>query len=74
MSVLQEAHGLLAHPVIETMNEEPSKCWNCGWTGQPKIEYGDIPDLLERLVPGDEVPSGECPKCGFLCYLPDVKP
>lgn len=46
-----------------------SKCDNCDWTGVPKVELEDIPDLAERLSAGSVVPSGECPKCGALCYL-----
>ncbi len=56
------------------MAKKPTdQCDYCGWKGIPKIELGDIPDLYERLDPGSIVPSGECPKCGALCY-PITKP
>lgn len=29
----------------------------------------EIRDLAERVEAGAEVPAGECPKCGALCYL-----
>ena len=45
-----------------------SACDNCNWKGRPKIGLDDIPRLTERLDEGGEVPSGECPKCGALCY------
>lgn len=52
-----------------------SGCDNCTWIGEPDLTLTDIPDLLERIEPGGIVPSGECPKCGALCYLPvEVKP
>lgn len=45
-----------------------SQCYNCNWSGKPKIELPEIPDLIERIEEGGVVPSGECPKCGALCY------
>ena len=33
-----------------------------------KLVFPDIPDLLQRIEPGGEVPAGECPKCGALVY------
>lgn len=35
--------------------------------------FPDIPGLLERLEPGGEVPSAECPNCGALVYLRQAK-
>jgi len=46
-----------------------SKCENCGWKGETAITFPNIPTLLQRIVPGSLVPSGECPKCHALCYL-----
>lgn len=63
--ILEEARK---HPAYE----EQSACDNCTWQGDPTIELEEIPDLAMRLDPGEEVPSGECPKCGALCYL--IKP
>ena len=53
-----------------------SQCDDCGWTGPDtkiKVALGEVPYLYERLDPGSIVPSGECPKCGSLCY-PVVRP
>jgi len=49
-----------------------SQCDNCGWVGVPKIELYEVKGLSERLTPGCVTPSGECHKCGALCYL--IKP
>ena len=46
-----------------------SSCDNCGWKGDPEKTLVQIHRLAERLDPGGVVPSGECPKCGALCYL-----
>lgn len=50
------------------------ECDDCGrlW---PKGEFpgdlGSIENLFDRIDPGQEVPAGECPECGALCYLQD---
>ena len=47
-----------------------SKCDNCDWSGElPDDALTEVKDLADRLEPGREVPSGECPECGCLCYL-----
>lgn len=46
----------------------PVKCDNCEWTGEASSCHAVV-DAHERLEPGGEVPSGECPECGALCYL-----
>ena len=33
-----------------------------------KHAFPDIPDLLQRIEPGGQVPAGECPVCGALVY------
>lgn len=52
------------------------RCGNCGLTTTEDkiVQPEDTPDLYVnvRLDPGGEVPAGECPDCGALCYL--VKP
>jgi len=55
---------------------EPGKkyqCDNCG-----KIHTGaklkDIQDLSQRVDVGGEVPAGECPACGALCYIVKEEP
>ena len=45
-----------------------SVCDNCGRIF-PEEKLNDIQDLAQRLDTGGEVPSGECPRCGALCYL-----
>jgi hypothetical protein len=47
-------------------------CNNCKWSGyesQLKSQFPYIPNLLDRIFPGEEVPVGECPECGALCHL-----
>jgi hypothetical protein len=45
------------------------QCDDCGWKGVTKTEdISHIPDLFERIEAGGVVPSGECNKCGALCY------
>lgn len=50
-------------------DQEPlSWCQNCEWLGIPVIGLEAIPDLTQRIMPGEPVPSGECPDCGALCH------
>jgi hypothetical protein len=58
-------------PKVEKVKktEQPSRCDNCGWTGIPLFGLEEIVDLLQRIEPGGEVPSGECRECDCLCYL-----
>ena len=46
------------------------ECDNCGeeWV---LAELAEAKDLSERVDPGGEMPSGECPDCGALCYPVD---
>lgn len=51
-------------------------CDNCGAGyeyGDTRINISDIENLYERLDPGAEVPAGQCPKCGALCYVEKEK-
>jgi hypothetical protein len=43
-----------------------SECQNCGlrWTSD---ELEPITGLLERVAPGEPMPSGQCSSCGALC-------
>ena len=49
------------------------KCAKCRKVFAGVIEirnaFPGIPDLMDRIVPGEEVPSGECPVCGALVYV-----
>jgi hypothetical protein len=46
-----------------------SECANCG-TRYADDELTEIRDYFQRVVPGDTVPSGQCPDetCGALCF------
>lgn len=33
-----------------------------------KVHLADVPNLAERLSPGELVPYGECPECGALIH------
>jgi hypothetical protein len=43
------------------------KCDNCQAIWYAK-QLEDVENLMQRLDAGGTVPSGECPKCGALCY------
>jgi hypothetical protein len=45
-----------------------SRCDNCQQVW-PEDQLNEPSHLWERLDAGSEVPSGECPECGCLCYL-----
>ena len=44
-----------------------SACQNCDWVGDDTL-LKPIQQLLERVAPGEPMPSGECPACGCLCH------
>ena len=47
------------------------KCHNCGWKGpreKLRAQLEQVPDLLQRVAPGEPMPYGECPECGALCH------
>ena len=67
-------------PLKPELDDAPEQCScpNCDWEGttaEMKRVYPDIPDLSQRMDPGEECPAGECPKCGALCHedTPDDK-
>jgi len=39
-----------------------------------KHVFPDIPDLLQRISPGEPVPLGECPNCGALVHAAENEP
>jgi hypothetical protein len=43
------------------------RCNRCRWEGTA-LALGPIENPATRLKPGDEVPAGDCPKCGELVY------
>lgn len=63
----------VVQPLKPVLDDPPKQCScpNCDWAGtsaEMKRVYPDIPDLAERMDPGEECPVGECPKCGALCH------
>jgi hypothetical protein len=42
-------------------------CDNCGRICDGE-DVNPITDFFQRVEPGGTVPSGECQKCGALCY------
>lgn len=55
---------------LDRGEEAPVCCSNCDWTGAVK-DINGIRDAHERLCPGEEIPAGECPKCGAMAYIAD---
>ena len=53
-------------------------CGNCQkiMRGEDELKtvFPDIPDLLQRISPGEPVPIGECPDCGALVHAEEEKP
>lgn len=43
-------------------------CDNCEWCGFA-ANLEEISDIQHRVIPGEEVPAGECPECNALAYL-----
>lgn len=50
-----------------------NKCANCELI-VPESDLKVIKDLFQRVMPGDTMPSGECPACGALCFHIELKP
>lgn len=49
--------------------EQQVSCANCEWTGLRSEADSEIKDYFQRVEAGGEVPAGECPECGCLCYI-----
>lgn len=49
------------------MKPEKNECSSCLklWDDS---QLKKVVDLIERVQPGETMPSGECPECGFLCH------
>jgi hypothetical protein len=43
------------------------ECQDCGkkWD---EAQLREVKHLLERVAPGEPMPSGECPECGAVCH------
>lgn len=59
--------------VIEYLPEVPQgyakcECQNCGKVWREKDLINPIPDLHERVDPGEVMPNGECPECHAVCH------
>lgn len=52
--------------------DRPCQCNLCDWTGPESAVTQPVRDLHERVEAGDEMPVGECPKCGALALLMDT--
>jgi hypothetical protein len=50
-------------------DDAPVQCDNCDWEGPLAQVERLVGDVESRLQIGGEVPAGECPDCGGLCYL-----
>jgi hypothetical protein len=52
----------------------PVTCNNYDWEGLANelgCQLPDVPDLFDRIAPGETVPTGECPACGCLASVKD---
>jgi len=49
------------------------RCDSCGRVFGEEEDLAEISDLWGRVLPGDTMPSGECPQCGALCYPADAE-
>jgi hypothetical protein len=54
-----------------SQNSPVCRCDDCSkvWHENQVVPMYRVRDLQERLDPGGEVPVGECPACGALCYI-----
>ena len=44
-----------------------SRCENCGRVWKDD-ELKEVKDVFVRVLPGEPMPSGECPECGAVCH------
>ena len=49
-------------------SEHKSQCQNCDTVWPDAVLINPIPDLSQRVAPGEPMPSGECPSCGAVCH------
>lgn len=50
------------------MKIDRHECQSCGFMGREEELVNPIPDLEQRVGPGEAMPSGECPACGAVCH------
>lgn len=51
----------------ERKHSSSHKCADCGSCWH-EDQLREIQDLMQRVAPGEIMPSGECPDCGALCH------
>ena len=49
------------------------ECQNCKFMGREEELVNPIPDIEQRVGPGEPMPSGECPACGAVCHPTNKK-
>lgn len=54
-------------PKKKVKTDKPNECDDCGKKFTDE-ELKEVRHLSMRVDPGGTMPSGECPKCGALCY------
>lgn len=60
-----EAYAAAIH---DALTLDLSRCADCGGVFESD-KLDEIRHATLRVEPGDETPSGQCPKCGALCFL-----
>jgi hypothetical protein len=68
--VINSAHKLVSLRADDALAlPQYHLCGNCSaaWTDEQLVL--PMQDLDQRLDPGSEVPSGDCPGCGAFCYI-----
>lgn len=53
------------------------ECNDCTWSGLELdllVTLDEVPNLFERISPGETVPAGECPSCGALAAVAELRP
>jgi hypothetical protein len=66
-AICGEAAMSEAPPEVELLpGEGQSECQDCG-TRWADADLRAVRHLTERVLPGEPMPSGECPECGALC-------
>lgn len=49
------------------------ECPGCGTPVSADELVWPIPEVCEKVLPGEEMPAGECPYCEELIYVSDEK-
>ena len=64
-----------ANEMLRNMDPATEQCQNCGNMYLLDELTNPIPDLAQRVAPGEPMPSGECPEpqCGAVCHTLKVE-